>query len=99
MRKHGVLAALLVAVPLLFPPAAPAAHARNCGVIYNVKHGRDYRVRAARGLVGCDFARRWSKRYIRHGTHPRRWSCSHPGGTIAFYCRNGGSKFYYAEKL
>jgi hypothetical protein len=74
-----------------------ASHSKNCGVIYDVKRGRDYRVGAATGLVTCDFARKWSRRHIRRGIHPRYWSCARPDGPITFYCRRG-SKFYYAQR-
>lgn len=77
---------------------AQAGHAKNCGVIYNVKHGRDYRVRAAQSGVSCDFARTWSKRFIRRGRRPNGWSCSRPGGNITFYCRRS-AKFYYAQRV
>jgi hypothetical protein len=86
----------LVALLLLVPAGqAPAGHAKNCGVILNVRGDRDYRVRANR--VSCDFARTWSKRYIRRGKRPSGWSCSRPGGNITFYCKRGG-KYYYAQR-
>jgi hypothetical protein len=86
----------LVALLLLVPAAeAQAGHAKNCGVVSNVKGGRDYRVRA--NGVTCDFARKWSRRYIRRGRRRRGWSCSRPTGKITFYCRREG-KYYYAQR-
>ena len=75
---------------------APAGHVKNCGVLENVKKSRDYRVKA--NGVGCDFARRWSKRYIRRGGRPDGYSCSKPGGNISFICRKG-EKYYYAQRV
>ena len=92
--RRGTLA--LVAALLLVPAGeAQAGHAKNCGVIFNVKGDRDYRVRAY--AVTCDFARTWSRRYIRRGRRPSGWSCSKPGGNITFYCKRG-SKYYYAQR-
>jgi len=92
-----VLVALVGGLLLFAAGGAHASHAKNCGVIYNVKHGRDYRVRAAKSGTSCDFARKWSRRFIRRGAHPSHWSCSRPGGNITFYCRRG-AKFYYAQR-
>jgi hypothetical protein len=94
VRRAVVIVVVSLVVAL---PAAPtqASHARNCGVIENVKGKRDYRVRA--GGVRCKFARGWSKAYIRRGARPGGWSCSGPTGNITFYCRNG-SDFYYAQR-
>jgi hypothetical protein len=93
--RRGIVS--LGAVLLLVPAGeAQAGHAKNCGVIYNVKRDRDYRVRASG--VTCDFARTWSRRYIRRGRRPSGWSCSRPGGNITFYCKRG-SKYYYAQRV
>ena len=90
MRKVIVA---LVAVSMLGVAAdAPAGHAKNCGLV--TKGTRDYRVRA--NAVTCDFARTWSKRFLRRSSRPSGWSCSRPSGKITFYCRRG-SKYYYAE--
>jgi hypothetical protein len=87
---------VLVAILLLgLAGRAEAGHAKNCGVIANVKGERDYRVRA--NGASCDFARTWSRRYIRRGRRPSGWSCSKPGGKISFYCRRG-DKYYYAQR-
>ena len=75
-------------------PAAPSAHPKRCSVI---AHGsRDLRVRAR--VVGCRFAVRWSRAYLRSRARPRGYSCSRPGGSIALYCRKG-DRTYWAERL
>ena len=91
-RALPVAFALLL---LTLPADAGAGHAKNCGVIQNVKGSRDYRVRA--NGVTCDFARTWSRRYIRRARRPSGWSCSRPGGNVTFYCKRG-SRFYYAQR-
>ena len=92
----GRVCIALAALALLVAPAGvEASHAKNCGVIYDVKKGRDFRVRASG--VGCDFARTWSRRYIRRGRRPDGWSCGEPAGEITFYCQRGES-FYYAQR-
>jgi hypothetical protein len=95
MRR--AIAILLAAslLPVLTAAPAQAAHARNCGVIENVKGKRDYRVRASG--VRCKFARKWSRRHIRSGARPGGWTCSGPTGNITFYCRKG-SAYYYAQR-
>jgi hypothetical protein len=66
---------------------------RKCGKIE--AKGETYAVRGH--LVKCPFARRTSKRYLRHGIKPRGWSCRrYPRDVtrIAFTCRRGGKDIY-----
>jgi hypothetical protein len=92
--RRGIV--VLFAFSVLAPAGpAGAGHAKNCGVILDVTGDRDYRVRA--NGVSCDFARTWSRRYIRRGRRPSGWSCNKPGGNISFYCKRGG-KYYYAQR-
>jgi hypothetical protein len=51
-------------------------------------------------LVECDFARKWSKRYLKNRERKSGWDCASysPEETrIAFTCRKG-SKDYYAVR-
>jgi hypothetical protein len=60
--------------------------------------GRAYKVSAH--LLDCDFARKWSRRYLKDRDHPNGWTCNSysPEETrIAFSCRKG-SKDYYAVR-
>ena len=93
--RTGTVALALVLL-LAFAGEASAGHAKNCGVIENVKQSRDYRVKAY--SVKCGFARKWSRRYIRRGAHRSGWSCSKPGGNITFICRKG-DRYYYAQRV
>jgi hypothetical protein len=85
-------AALAAAVPAsagATVPADPSAHAaKRCGTIA----GGKYRVRAR--IVGCDFAVRWSRAYLRRGSRPSGYSCSRPGSGVAVYCRKGDRTFW-----
>ena len=60
--------------------------------------GKTYKVSAH--LLDCDFARKWSRRYLKGHDHPNGWECASysPEETrIAFSCRKG-SKDYYAVR-
>jgi hypothetical protein len=92
---HKARVATVVVLLLGLAGDAQAGHAKNCGVIENVSGDRDFRVRA--NGVSCDFARTWSRRYIRRGRRPNGWSCSEPTGSIRFYCRRSG-RYYYAQR-
>ena len=71
----------------------PSAHGgKRCGTIANGK----YRVRAR--VAGCEFARRWSRAYLRNGSKPSGYSCLRPGTNVVLYCRKG-DRVYWAERL
>lgn len=95
---RSALFALLAAL-LIVAAAAPAGHATTepkiCGKI--TVRDRDYAVRAH--LVSCDFARRWSRRYLRNRSKPSGWRCERYSGTsIKFVCRRGGKDYYVIRK-
>jgi hypothetical protein len=88
------LLALAVLAPALAPaPAEATVPPTKCGKIK--ANGKKFKVRGHR--VGCDFARRWSKRFLKRGKRPTGWSCRRypPKQTkIAFTCRKGGKDYY-----
>ena len=84
---------LALAFAVTAPPASGVVPPRKCGKI--VAHGEAYSVRGH--LVRCEFARRASKRFLRHGIKPRGWTCrKYPRDVtrIAFSCRRGGKDVY-----
>jgi hypothetical protein len=76
------------------PQAAPAAHAKRCGIV--TKRSRDYLVRARR--IKCRRARRWTRAYLRRGREARGFACYRTDGRTVFYCSRG-SRYYWAERL
>jgi hypothetical protein len=71
---------------------ASAHIAKRCGTI----SGGKYRVRAR--VVGCRFARKWSRAYLSSSAKPSGYACSRPGHGFALYCRKG-LRQYWAEEL
>ena len=85
-----VLTALAASVPVVAPATVPP---KRCGKI--IANQKPFAVRAHR--LSCDFARRATKRYLRHGIRPAGFSCRrYPASvtSIAFTCRNGAKDFY-----
>jgi hypothetical protein len=90
---------ILAATALLasVPPATSQAVTtpKRCGKV--TADGKRYAVRGH--LVGCKFARRWSKRFLRRGRHGRGWSCQrYRGSSIKFVCRRNGKSYYAIKK-
>jgi hypothetical protein len=97
---RGVIVAGLVVAVMAFA-GAPAATAvvppKRCGKL-EIK-GKTYKVSTHRRE--CDFARKWSKRYLKNREHPDGWSCASypPEETrIAFSCRKGQASYYAVRK-
>jgi hypothetical protein len=82
-----LLAAFLVGA-LAAEPAGAVVPAKKCGKIHVGK--KDFKIRAH--LIGCDRARKASRKYARSGKHGRSWDCNRypPSATkIAFKCDKG----------
>lgn len=101
VRSAGLLLMLCIGVALALAPTPAASEATvpptRCGKI-EVK-GKTYKVNAHR--LDCDFARKWSKRYLRDRDHKRGWDCqrySREETKIAFTCRKGGKDYYAVRK-
>lgn len=74
-------------------PAQAAVPPTKCGTIE--VEGKRYKVRGHK--VSCEFAKRWSKHFLRRGHRPDGWTCTRysPGeSSIAFNCRKGGKDYY-----
>jgi hypothetical protein len=77
-------------------PAGATVPPTRCGKLE--VGGKTYKVSAH--LLDCDFARKWSRRYLKNRDHKQGWTCASyaPEETrIAFSCRKG-SKDYYAVR-
>lgn len=93
------VAAALAAVLLagLAGPAGATMPPKKCGTIH-VNH-KGFKVRGH--LIGCDRARKASRKYLAHGDHGSSWSCQRypPKQTkIAFTCRKGRKDYYAIRK-
>ncbi len=77
-------------------PAVATVPPVRCGKIK--VEGKKFKVSGH--LLDCDFARKWSRRYLKERDHQKGWNCDSysPEETrIAFSCRKG-SKDYYAVR-
>ena len=91
------LALMLVVIAMVaFPAAQPAGanHGEKCGFVS--KGSGDYRV-LSRGMA-CRSARKWIKRYLIRGSHPRGYSCLDPAAIVRVYCSRGSTS-YWAIRL
>jgi len=84
---------------LALAPAASEATVppTRCGKIE--VGGKKYKVNAHR--LDCDFARKWTKRFLKHRDHKQGWTCqrySREETKIAFTCRKGGKDYYAVRK-
>ena len=90
------IVALFVTAGLALAIASPSSATMpptRCGKI-KVGH-KTYRI--STHLLDCDFARKWSRRYLKSKDHPRGWSCTSysPEETrIAFSCRKRNTSYY-----
>lgn len=82
------IALTLVAFVAIAPPEAVA---KACGEV-KVKHTR-LSVGGSSG-VGCDFQRRWTKRFLRGGNEPSGWSCRLTSSTSGGCDKRRGSQFF-----
>jgi hypothetical protein len=77
-----------------FGAAAPAQafhSVKPCGVKTIGSHR--YRVRAQ--VISCAFAKKWTLRFVRNGSHPSNFKCTRvSGGKIPFYCRAGYASYF-----
>jgi hypothetical protein len=84
----AILAAALLAGALAAGPAQATVPAKKCG---KIEVGRkDFKIRAH--LIGCDRARKASRKFARSGKHGKSWDCNRypPSVTkIAFKCDKG----------
>ena len=92
LLRTGVAPVLLALVMVIgAAPASAVVPTKACGKV-SVR-GKGFNVRGHR--VACDFARRWSARFLARGSRPRGWSCRrYRGSRIRFVCRRGGSDYY-----
>jgi hypothetical protein len=98
VRKLALALVVMAGIAVAFSsmPAVATVPPVRCGKL-TVK-SKKYKVSAH--LLDCDFARKWSKRYLKDHDHPNGWTCNSysPEETrIAFSCRKG-SKDYYAVR-
>jgi hypothetical protein len=79
------------------PPATATMPPTRCGKMD--VGGKTYKV--STHLLECDFARKWARRYLKNGDHPRGWTCTSypPEETrIAFSCRKRNTSYYAVRK-
>ena len=100
-RLRNLAAAALLSLGLALAVSAPSALAtvppKRCGKLG--VEGKTYKVSAHR--LECDFARKWSRRYLKDRDHPSGWACASypPEETrIAFACRKGNASYYAVRK-
>jgi hypothetical protein len=77
--------------------ASAVVPTKACGTLS--AKGKSYKVRGH--LVGCNFARLWTSRYLKSGRRPTGWRCrrySARESRIAFVCRKGGTDFYAVRR-
>jgi hypothetical protein len=92
-----LLVALTLALALSAAPASATVPPQRCGKLG--VGDKTYKISAHR--VKCGFARKWSKRYLKKGDHPRGWACTSypPEETrIAFACQKRGTSYYAVRK-
>jgi hypothetical protein len=93
MMVLGALAALALATATATATVPP----KRCGKIE--VSGNAYKVSTHR--LECDFARKWSRRYLKDRDHPSGWTCasySPEESRIAFSCRKGNTTYYAVRK-
>lgn len=93
----AAVAALVIAAAGFSAPANAGMPPTKCGTLH--VSGKAYKI--ATHLLQCDFARKWSKRYLKNGDHPKHWSCtSYPPEQTrtAFVCRKGTYTYYAVRK-
>jgi hypothetical protein len=96
MLTLALVVGLGLALALASAPAVATVPPLRCGKIK--VEGKKFKV--STHLLDCDFARKWSKRYLKNREHKSGWDCASysPEETrIAFSCRKG-SKDYYAVR-
>jgi hypothetical protein len=87
----------VLALALATAPATATVPPKRCGKIE--VGGKTFKVSTHK--LDCDFARKWSRRYLKDGDHPSGWACASysPEETrIAFSCRKGGTSYYAVRK-
>ena len=92
----AVLVGLALVVAVGSTPSVATVPPTRCGKLK--VEGKAYKVSAHR--LDCDFARKWSRRWLKSREQPNGWTCASysPEETrIAFTCRKG-SKDYYAVR-
>jgi hypothetical protein len=99
IRNAALVLAACTGLALAPPPASTEASVppTRCGKIE--VGGKAYKVNAHR--LECDFARKWSKRFLKDGDRPDGWNCqrySREETKIAFTCRKGGKDYYAVRK-
>jgi hypothetical protein len=97
--SRTLLAAIAIAATTLLAasPAAATTPPKRCG---KIEIGRkDFKISAH--LVGCDRARKASRKFLRSGKHGKSWNCtrySPSESKIAFVCRKGRKDYYAVRK-
>ncbi len=69
----------------------------QCGKI--TVEGKTYKV--VSHIVGCEFAKRWSKHFLKRGHKPDGWTCQRYSADqtdIAFRCSKPGKDFFAVRK-
>jgi hypothetical protein len=93
----ALVVGLGLVLALASTPAIATVPPVRCGKIK--VEGNKFKVNGHR--IGCDFARKWSKRYLKDREHKSGWDCASysPEETrIAFSCRKGGKDYYAVRK-
>ncbi len=99
-RKLLALTAMALAATVLAltpGPAIAVVPTKSCGTLS--AKGKSYKVRGH--LVGCNFARLWTSRYLKQRRRPTGWRCrrySARESKIAFVCRKRGTDFYAVRR-
>jgi len=93
----GALVALAAAMTLIVAPAGATTPPKRCG---GLEIGnKDFKISAH--LLGCDRARKASRKFLRSGKHGKSWSCTRYSpneSKIAFVCRKGRKDYYAVRK-
>jgi len=94
MPHTGLLAALVALALAVTAPSAAAmpVEPKNCGMMKSA--GKRYQVKSDQ--IRCKKARRWTRRYLRSGAEPRRYTCrSYDASTaLRFRCSRGKRVFF-----
>jgi hypothetical protein len=97
---RGAVVSLAVAAGIALAgvePATAVVPPKRCGKLE--VQGKTYKVSTHRRK--CDFARKWSKRYLKNGQYPAGWTCASypPEETrIVFSCRKRQASYYAVRK-
>ena len=87
----------LLGAGLAAGPAGATMPPKRCGSL-EIGH-KDFKISAH--LIGCDRARKASRKFLKSGKHGKSWSCTRysPGESkIAFTCRKGRKDYYAVRK-